>query len=358
MKPILLTILLVAAFTWIAAAQAADVPLNPNRNVTFLSTSDSHFRTTERPGNNEWDHETIEEMNKVASLKWPEKFGGDGIEKPRGVACLGDCIDDGDMKKGGKNWSEEQYGFWLKEFGFDGTDGHLKFPIYEGWGNHDGPPIGKERYFSFQAHLKQRNELRLQRGMISNVSANGLHYSWDWDDVHFVELNIYPADRQNPKVHYSAVWHDPQGSLAFMKEDLAKNVGRSGRPIVLLAHCGFDTDWWVPEDWKNAYDAAKDYNVVLYDYGHSGTGLHEWAPPGETRKWTCINDGQTTAGFFVIQIKGDRLRAAYRTRENVRYDKKPGHDIRRTGWDGTWGWKWLLDKSLSEGQNKSPKAAS
>lgn len=169
MNRFLLAILLVTAFNWIAAAQAGDVPSTlstgcpPNRNVTFLSTSDSHFRTTERPGNNDWDHETIEEMNKVASLQWPEQLGGDSVENPRGVVCLGDCIDDGDMKKGSKNWSEEQYGFWLKEFGFDGTDGHVKFPVYEGWGNHDGPPIGKERFFSFQAHLKQRNELRLQR---------------------------------------------------------------------------------------------------------------------------------------------------------------------------------------------------
>jgi hypothetical protein len=46
----------------------------------------------------------------------------------------------------------------------------------EGFGNHDGPPVGSEKYgFSFQAQLKKRNELRKQKGMISNVSANGLH---------------------------------------------------------------------------------------------------------------------------------------------------------------------------------------
>jgi hypothetical protein len=93
--------------------------------------------------------------------------------------------------------------------------------------------------------------------------------------------------------------------------------------------------------------------VILYLYGHTGTGLREWAPPGETKKWTCINDGQTTAGFFIIQIQGDRLRAAYRTRENVKYDKVPGKDLQRE-WDGSWGWKWPPDKSLTSGQIKSP----
>ncbi len=41
-----------------------------------------------------------------------------------------------------------------------------------------------------------------------NLSDNGLHYSWDWDDVHFVVLGIYPADVQNPKIRYNPVWHE------------------------------------------------------------------------------------------------------------------------------------------------------
>ena len=341
----------------IAIVRAGDVPPTLHRDVTFISTSDSHFRTAENPSNNQWDHETIEQMNKVTEMKWPKALGGDAFEKPRGVVVLGDCIDDGDMKKNGKSWSAEQYGYWRREFGLDGTDGFVHYPAFEGWGNHDGPPIGKEKNgFSFQAQLKKRNEIRKQKGLISNLSENGLHYSWDWDDVHFVELNIYPADRQNPKVHYSPIWHDPQGSLSFMKQDLKKTVGSSGRPVVLLAHCGFDTDWWIAEDWKAAYEAAKDYNIILYLYGHTGTGLRDWAPPGETKKWTCINDGQTTAGFFVIQIKGDRLRAAYRARENVKYSK-PVHGIVERTWDGSWGWKWILDRRLTVASDRSTKAA-
>lgn len=353
-SPICLAALWVA---WAVVAHGTDVPLNPNRNVTFISTSDSHFRTAENPTNNEWDHETIDQMNKVTELTWPETLGGDAVEKPRGVTILGDCIDDGDMKKGGKSCSAEQYGNFLKEFGLDGTDGFVKYPVFEGWGNHDGPPIGQEKNgFSFQAQLKKRNQIRLQKGLISNVSANGLHYSWDWDDVHFVQLNLYVADQQNPKVRYSPVWHDPQGSLRFMKEDLAKNVGTSGRPVVLMAHCGFDTDWWIDEDWKQAYDAAKGYNVIAYLYGHSGTGLREWAPPGETKKWTCINDGQTTAGFFLIQIKGQRLRAAYRIRQNIKIDKAAPNKAPERTWDGTWTWKWSLDKNL-DGAAKPPAKA-
>ena len=41
-------------------------------------------------------------------------------------------------------------------------------------------------------------------------------------------------------------------------------------------------------------------------YGHTGTGVGAWAPAGEEKKWTLINDGHTDIGFFVIRITGDR----------------------------------------------------
>ena len=330
-----------------ALAIAEDAKPAPQRDVTFISTSDCHYRELDRKDNfNDLNRASIEAMNAVESVKWPEKLGGDGIKKPRGVAVLGDCIDDGDMVKSGRVLSDEQYKLFVADFGLDGTNGLLKYPAFEGWGNHDGPPEGKGKSsFSFQANLKKRNQLRKEKGLISNLSENGLHYSWDWDDVHFVQLNIYPADKQREGVRYSPVWHDPQGSLSFLKKDLAEKVGNSGRPVVLLSHCGFDTNWWIEPDWKDAYDAAKAYNVVLFLYGHTGTGLKDWAPAGEAKKWTCINDGNLTAGFFVIQMTGNRLRAAYRTKLDLKTTKQPDGAVERK-WDGKWDWRWPLDRRL------------
>ena len=323
-----------------ALAQAAE------RNVTFLSTSDCHYDAFENEARNERNRDSIREMNAIATRVWPEQLGGGNVERPRGVVVLGDCIDDGDRVLDGKPQSRPQYEFFRADFGLDGTDGLLKYPVFEGWGNHDGPPVGKERFgFSFQAELKKRNAVRQQKGWIGNLSENGLHYSWDWDDVHLVQLNFYPADQQRAGVRYSPVWHDPQGALTFLKTDLAKHVAASGRPVVLMSHCGFDTDWWTPADWKDLYDAVKDYNIVLYLYGHSGTGVREWAPAGEQKTWTCINDGQTENGFFVIQLRGDRLRAAYRVKANVKVTRNPDRTETRQ-WGGDWEWKWLVDKPV------------
>ena len=320
----------------------------PVRDVTFISTSDCHYREPDhRAGNhNDLNRASIEEMNRITDLTWPEKLGGGKIGKPRGVVILGDLIDDGDRAEKGRVISAEQYKIFQADFGLDGSDGLLKYPVFEGWGNHDGPPIGKEKNgFSSQGEIKRRNAIRMEKKLISNTSANGLHYSWDWDDVHFVQLNIYPADKQNPKVHYSPVWHDPQGALTFLKEDLAQKVGNSGRPVVLMAHCGFDTDWWNPEDWAAAYAAAKSYNVVLYLFGHTGTGVGAWAPAGEEKKWNWINDGHTDAGFFVIHITGDRVQAAYRLKTGLTFKKGPDGRQQHT-WGGAWEWKWLVDNKI------------
>jgi len=347
MKKPLIRMLVLEALATIASVALA---VSPERDVTFISTSDLHYREPGHAGGNHNDLNlaSVEEINRIAGQAWPAKLGGDKIAKPRAVLALGDIIDDGDRGSNGISISQEQFKLFLKDFGLDGADGLLQYPVFEGWGNHDGPPPGKEKNgFSFQAQLKKRNQIRLEKGLISNVSSNGLHYSWDWDDVHFVQLNIYPADQQRKGVHYSPIWHDPQGSLSFLKADLSEKVGRSGRPVVLMSHCGFDTDWWTKEDWADLYQAAKAYNIVLYIYGHSGTGLHEWAPPGEEKKWTCINDGQTEKGFFVIQIVGDRLRAAMRVKSDLKYNQAAG--MLTHEWGGHWGWpaNLILDKHIS-----------
>ena len=338
--------LLSAALLWALAWQALAAGERP-RDVTFISTSDPHYREAERREQTDRDRLTVLEMNEIDMRAWPEKLGGDAIQSPRGAVMLGDCIDDGDRVIKGKHVTPEQYRFFVADFGLYGGDGFLRFPVFETWGNHDGPPEGKEKHgFSFQAQLKRRNQARKAKGLITSVSENGLHYSWDWDDVHFVSLGIYPADTQREGVRYSRIWHDPQGGLSYLKKDLAENVGRSGRPVVLMSHCGVDTDWWLPADWKEFYDAAKPYNVVLYLYGHSGTGVHDWAPEGEKRKWLCINDGNTTTGFFIIQITGDRVRGAYRCKEEVETVRERDGS-RSVTWSGRWGWRFLVDRKLA-----------
>jgi cytolysin (calcineurin-like family phosphatase) len=327
------------------AQQAQDPPASAKRDVTFIATSDVHYDAFENEDRNDRVRDTLRHMNDLPGMPWPERLGGGPVARPRGVVALGDLLDDGDRRLQGKNQGAQQWAYYVADFGFDGADGLLKYPVFEGAGNHDGPPEGRERFgFSCQAELKKRNTRRKQEGWLTQLADNALHYSWDWDGVHFVQLNLYPADKQHPKVRYSAAYHDPQGALSFLKQDLAAHVGDSGRPVVLLSHCGFDTDWWHPDDWQALYHAVKPYNVILYMYGHSGTGLRQWKPQGEERPLPCVNTGQTENGFFVVQITDDRIRLAYRVKRWRTEKGAPGRPKR--SWSGEWEWKHLLEKRL------------
>ncbi len=343
-------LLCVSLGVWCCAnAVLADVTVpethRPGRDVTFIVTSDCHYDAFENEDRNDRNRVTIRQMNVITNVSWPEQLGGGPVQKPRGVLILGDVIDDGDRILNGKHQTPRQWRLFEADFGLDGRDGLVNYPVYETWGNHDGPPVGKEtKGFSFQAQLKRRHLIRRKNGMIGNLSPNELHVSWDWDDVHFVQLGIYPADRQHPDIRYNPTWHDPQDALTFLKNDLAQSVGRSGRPIVLMSHCGFDTDWWHEEDMKTFYESVKDYNVVLYLYGHSGTGLKQWAPLGRDKPLQCVNTGQTENGFFVLHITGDKVRLAYRTKHWLN-EKTPDGKFRRT-WGGTWEWNHILEKRL------------
>jgi len=282
-------------------------------DVTLLVTSDSHYDAFENEDRNERNRATVEAMNHITELTWPEKLGGERIGTPRAVLLLGDVLDDADRRFQGKSQGQQQWAYFVADFGLDGTDGRLKFPVFEGWGNHDGPPAGKERHgFSFQAQLKQRNQLRKAKGLIANVSDNGLHYSWGWDGVHFAQLNLYPGDEPHPKTRYSPAYHhyDLQG-----------------------------TDWW-HDDERNAYrKAIADYNVVAVFHGHTGTGVYRW------KGLDVVNTGQTENGFFVVQITDTRLRLAYRLKDGQKRGKKPDGTTHYE-WGGAWTWRHLLDKPV------------
>jgi cytolysin (calcineurin-like family phosphatase) len=301
--------------------------------ITFIVTSDSHYVSAKNLERIDRNKVTIERMNAITSVNWPEKLGGGVIDKPRGVLALGDLIDDGDMR----DQTKIQWRHFVDQFGLNGTDGVLKYPVFEGWGNHDGPPVGKEKHgFSVQQRIIERNKLRKDAGRISNLADNGLHYSWDWGNVHFVQTNLYPADKQHDKIRYSMIWHDPQAALTFLRKDLEANVGRSGRPVIVMSHCGYDTDWWHADDWAEFYKTIKPYNVIAYFFGHTGTGLKKWKPMDEQTPIEGINTGQTEKGFFVVEVSPERMRLGYQI-------KKDATALQNVEWD----WKYLLDKKIS-----------
>ena len=318
----------------------ASVSIAGDSAVTFFVTSDSHYEAVDHVERNDECQATIERMNRLPGHSWPESLGGGKVATPRGVLVLGDLIDDGERR----GETEIEWGHFASQFGLDGSDGLLKYPVFEGWGNHDGPPqelVTQRR--SVRAEIKHRNTVRLEKKLIANVAENGLHYSWDWGDVHLVQLNLYPGDKPHPKTRYNPKWHDPQGALSFLKKDLKDHVSDSGRPVVVTSHYGFDSpdDWWHSEELAAAYDAMSLYNVVAYFHGHTGTKVYQWKPPGQpqSKPLRVVNTGQTAKGFFVVQIDADHMQVGYQL-------KSPkGQENEHGPWQWRYAESWPITRS-------------
>ncbi len=171
--------------------------------------------------------------------------------------------------------------------------------LYDGLGNHDFRQIDEvfdstaNANFGFESFLGEDflgwdvGSLALfdyVRSHPRNTPINGsypnIHYSWDWENIHFIHLNLYPSNEPRPK----KTIQNPFKSFDFLKKDLATHVGDSGRPVILMHHYGFDNfsrgiledgsmseiaQWWSVKDQNNYEELLKDYNVIAIFSGHA-----------------------------------------------------------------------------------------
>jgi cytolysin (calcineurin-like family phosphatase) len=287
-------------------------------DVTFFLASDLHYglSVTVAAAN----EATIEAMNSLPGTAYPEGIGGT-VGTPRGVVVLGDLINDGSGPKASGSW-----GAFARDYGLSG-EGRLKFPVYEGAGNHDGGEGEVVR-----VGIRDRNKLRPG---LKSVSPNGINYSWDWERVHFVHLGLFAGSAGDDIVNqwgtnFTGTWRLPGYSLEFLKEDLAKNVGKSGRPIVLFQHYGWDEwglGWWSEDERRAFQEALEGYHVICVFWGH--THLFQSMNWGTVPTW-CVGTGQRDpepGEFVVVRIRPEEMSVVER----------------KTGGHGAWGrWTRIL----------------
>ena len=250
--------------------------------LSWFSVSDTHLGHDPVPKNNgtmvtsftknEW---AIDEMNGLPTPSWPNgswpaSLGGGLVLPPVGVTVSGDLIDAGDapgtLVNGCHQWSN-----FTTLYGLDGTDGRLKYKLYEGRGNHDGGNTTNTLPYECltvpSLAIAARNKLRVANPdfNITNVSApTSLHYSWDWSlgascKIHFVHLNLFPGHscgspsnpgkEGTPGTGFNCAsdgWTWPEDSLTFLKTDLAKYAAGPGVMVVTLQHYGLDS-------WSNTW---------------------------------------------------------------------------------------------------------
>jgi predicted phosphodiesterase len=266
-----------AVVAFLAATWAATDRQPRGELVAFFLIGDTHLLATKQDLSKLDDRSTtymtglVDVLNKLPGTEIPKEAGGGTVRGPRGVVHAGDCIDTGDQSN--INAQQTEWAAFTDAFGLTGRDGKLKLPLYEVHGNHDSPrgdslPVTK---------IIERNKTRPG---VSNISKNGLHYSWDWSDVHFINLGIVvgQGDGVTKRRRY-----DPLGSLEFLVADLREKVGRSGRPTVITHHVDMlryakaaDATKTTATEWDHAdvkafHDALQGYNIAAILYGHTHT---------------------------------------------------------------------------------------
>jgi hypothetical protein len=244
-------------------------------DIRFVHVSDTHYLVSGNTTQAAW----VERINALPTKTLPNS--SELVGKIWGVVHTGDIIDAAGDRAA--QWTN-----FVAQFGLDGTDGLLKFPVYEGWGNHDQD--------TWLAQITSRITARNQtRPGVVNKDGNS-HYSWDWGPVHFVQCNI--------RVGSTTARYNPVQSFQFLTNDLATRVGSSGRPVVLMHHLpiGAGSTEWPQTEKDQYYEAITNYNVVAILWGHTHAySISNW------RGIRTICADSISKGYNLIRITDDKL---------------------------------------------------
>ena len=282
------------------------------RDLTFFAVSDTHYGLGGSEGAKTIPL-LVDAMNELPGTAYPEKIGGK-VGTPRGVPHIGDITNDG---------KRERWEAWVRDYGLNGKDGRLHFPVYEAFGNHDGGPK-----LPVRDGIRARNP---QRVGLTEISTNGLLYCWQWEGIQFINLGIAPGSTLRP--------YDPEFSMEFLPDVLKTHV-KPGQPVIIMHHFGFDKGhslgWWSEERRVQFHELIKDQNVIGILHGHAHEpfiyqweGLDIYHPPHFQQKDPKLS-GPVSHGFFVFHIKGNDLTVAER-----KLDGTWGMTARKTFKDAT-----------------------
>src|ERR1035441_8117970 len=105
-----------------------------------------------------------------------------------------------------------------------------------GLGNHD--TYGSCAYDNCAKRMFDYQAGHIQGGVQDFDSASH-NYSWDWNGIHYVQLNKWAGDTEEGSDLSGDITTHPSG-LNWLVSDLAERVGTSHRPIVIFQHFGYD----------------------------------------------------------------------------------------------------------------------
>ena len=258
---------------WAKGDASPDPMIASNRLLRYLVTADPQFITNH---NNAADEATWNESaQEVLATMVNDLKEGLGDIPARGIVIAGD------LTQTARDSEVELY--------TDATAG-IRRLFFDGLGNHDPGEINKLDLET----IKRQTRLSLRQG---------IHYSWEWHDIHFQQLNVFGGDEPIS----NRLTLDPMDALLFMFDDHLINVGDKKRPTVVIQHYGYDTfscgfgfdsngnplePWWSPEQRLAFLDLAESQNVIAVFSGHYHLGSNSSQSSWVLELGRCQNSGE------------------------------------------------------------------
>jgi len=240
-------------------------------DITFIAFGDSQFGR----GAVDKNELHVRAINVVEeTLDWQAEFFGfeEPVSRIRGVIIAGDLT---------QNGVGNEYVQFANAYGLCGNR-DIRYPVFEGYGNHDyftwfnsGIDLAPEHPIADSVSV--RNAYRSL--LVNEAPGTDGHYAWEWDNVHFVMLNLKASD-VDPG-HPVPGARVPRMALEFLAADLAAHVDGTGKRVVVISHYGFSSshfpDWWTEEEAAAYYAAVEGYDVIAYIHGHKhATSVYTW----------------------------------------------------------------------------------
>lgn len=327
---------------WLALGLALAAPATA-RDITFLFAADIHAclvaggtlapNCAEEGKTDQNLRRHVEAMNRIGTARWPETIDGKPsglpsagapIARPLGLVIGGDITDDGggQVRKPGEGRQLQQFASHYREGSRPGT---IRYPVWVGLGNHDldqdGPPPHEDFYrreMRDYVELEHRSTVFYEAPVPAmNYDEPSDNYSWDWQGVHFVQLQRFGGDTRKKA----------ESGLDWLKADLAFYAA-DGRPVVLFQHYGWDdfstehwdpakttfdpqgtgdAHWWTPEERDALVAAIAPYNVLAIFHGHQ----HETPMIYQAGGFDLVKPvAGFMGGFAVARITDDRFEVA------------------------------------------------
>ena len=246
-------------------------------DVTFIAFGD----TQEGGGAADKNDIQIAAINSFTEhLTWDDAGRSDwgDISDIRGIIMAGDITQNG---RDGRGFEVDEYGGFTKRYGLCGNK-NVRYHMYEGYGNHDFYEWNNVAYGDGEHPIADSVAIRngYRPGLVNQAPGMDGHYSWDWDNIHFIQLNLTPSNVEPDYADGYTGLRNPRKALEYFERDLQLNVAGTSKKVIFVAHYGpWETFEWDQAQIDRLCTTVTQYRsqILGYIHGHAhATQKYSW----------------------------------------------------------------------------------